>query len=118
MHFFGTARGFSNTKLTTSNDTMISSSPPKDINNSEPQTLVVTLSITSSSSIPLPSNKIVKDNKNKTSKTPNIKKLYAQVFKANISSNINNILHIKEVFSKLSVNKVEKIIKAKNGIKR
>ena len=102
----------------TSNDKTMPSSLPKDINNSEPPALVVTLPITSSSGVLSPSNKTVKDNKNKTSKTPNIKKSYTQISKANISSNINNILHVKEAFPELSANKVGKIIKAKNGIER
>jgi len=45
----------------------------------------------------------------------NIKKSYTQTSKANISPNIDNILHIKEAFLFLSANEVGKMIKAKNS---
>ena len=64
----------------------------------------------------LPSlNKKVKTITKKALILSNIKKLYTQASKANILPNINDVLHIKEVFPSLLADEVEKIIKAKNS---
>ena len=71
--------------------------------------------ITPSSGVLSPSNKFVNVIKKKILKQSNIKKSYVQASKANISPNIEDILCIKEAFPLLLVNKVGKMIKAKNS---
>jgi len=53
----------------------------------------------------------------KVPKLSNTKKSYPQTSKANISLNVENVLHIKEVFPTLSADKVTRIIKVKNSSK-
>ena len=65
---------------------------------------------------PLP-NKIIGLIEKKAPKSLNMKKSYMQASKANISSNIEDVLHVKKVFSSLSVNEVGKMLKAKNSSK-
>ena len=67
--------------------------------------------IVSSASSPPPNVVINK----KTPKPSTIKKSYVQASKANISSNIDNVIQIKEAFPSLSANKVGKMLKAKNS---
>jgi len=62
-----------------------------------------------------PLNKKVKTITKKALILFNIKKLYTQASKANISPNINDVLHIKKAFPSLLADKVEKIIKTKNS---
>ena len=62
-----------------------------------------------------PLNKKVESVTKKAPILSNIKKSYAQASKANISPNINDVLHIKEAFPFLSANEVGKMIKAKNS---
>ena len=69
-------------------------------------------------SIPPPLNKKVETIIKKALILSNIKKSYAQASKANILPNIDDVLHIKEVFPSLSANEVGKMIKAKNSSKR
>jgi len=67
--------------------------------------------------IPFSNNKVNSTNK-KASKLFNIKKSYVQASKANISSNVEDVLQIKEAFPTLSADEVTKMIKAKNSSKR
>ena len=64
--------------------------------------------------VPSLSKKIESITKKKP-KSSNIKKFYVYAPKANISTNIKDVLHIKEVFPSLSADEVEKVIKAKNS---
>ena len=94
-----------------------SSFPPKNISNSGPSVSVAISPTAPIPGVPPSLNNMVKNIKNKTSKPPMVKKSYAQASKANISTNIEDILHIKDTFSSLSADKVGKIIKAKNSSK-
>ena len=73
--------------------------------------------IPSTPTVPIlwPLNKKVKTITKKALILSNIKKLYAQASKANISPNINDVLHIKEAFLSLLADEVGKIIKTKNS---
>ena len=86
---------------------------------------VVDTPSTAISTVPSLSNKLVKENNTKTSKSQNIKKSYAQVSKANISQkvqaskvniaqNVNKILRVQEAFPELSADDIGKIIKVTN----
>ena len=71
------------------------------------------------SNIPMapPPNKIIGSIKKKALKPSNMKKSYTQASKANISSNIEDVLCVKEAFPSLLANEVGKMLKAKNSSK-
>lgn len=78
---------------------------------SEPSSsfLMITFSTTS------PPCNAPRSNINNSTNTTNNKKLYAQALKINLSSNIEDVFHIKEAFPTLSANKVVEIIKITNN---
>ena len=102
----------------------MSSSVPKNttVTPKPPSSVVVPFNTTSSSGVPpLPSSLVNKPKNvvnNKTLVQANVKKLYTQASKANISPKVENILHIKDAFPELSVNDVGRIIKVTNGNER
>ena len=51
----------------------------------------------------------------KVPKPSNMKKLYTQASKTNLSSKVENTLQVKEVFLSLSADEVKKILKVKNS---
>jgi len=63
------------------------------------------------------SNKITGSIEKKAPKPLNAKKSYMQASKANISSNIEDVLCVKEAFPSLSADEVGKMLKAKNSSK-
>ena len=75
---------------------------------------ILTMSVVSSAPPPLP-NIVVPPINKKAPKPSTMKKLYVQASKANTSSNIENVIQIKEAFSSLLADKVEKMLKAKNS---
>ena len=83
-----------------------------------PPSVVIPSNTTSFSSIPPLSSSLVNKPKNvvnkKTSVQANIKKLYMQASKANISPTVKDVLHIKDTFPELSVDDVGRIIKVTN----
>ena len=62
-----------------------------------------------------PPNKTTGPIKKKIPKPMTTKKTYAQASKSNTSLNIEDVLQVKEAFSALSADEVEKILKAKNS---
>ena len=60
-------------------------------------------------------SKTTRPNEKKTLKPTITKKSYIQASKANILLNIEDIIRVKKVFSTLSVDKVGKMLKAKNS---
>ena len=79
--------------------------------------IVVSPPPTSNTSTAPPPNKIIGSIEKKAPKPLNMKKSYMQASKANISSNIEDVLHVKKAFSSLSVDEVGKMLKAKNSSK-
>ena len=68
-----------------------------------------------------PPSKITGPNKKKAPKPMITKKSYMQASKTNILLSIEDVIQVKEAFSTLSADEVEKILKAKNssrGIKK
>ena len=74
-----------------------------------------TTAMNSNIPVALPPSKMTGPNKKKAPKPIITKKSYAQAFKANISSSIEDAIWMKEAFPTLSVNEVGKILKAKNS---
>ena len=69
-------------------------------------------------SSPLPPSKKVGSNKKKAltlKPTNTMKKSYVEAFKVNNSSNIEDIIRVKEAFPELSADEVGKMLKAKNN---
>ena len=105
-------------------ETNISSSVPKNttVTPKPPSLVVVPSNTTSSPGIPPLPLFLVNKPKNvvnkKTSVQANIKKSYMQASKANISPRVKDIHYIKDAFSELSVDDVERIIKVTNSNKR
>ena len=62
-----------------------------------------------------PPSKTTGPNEKKAPKPMITKKSYAQASKANISSSIEDVIQVKEVFPALSADEVEKMLKAKNS---
>ena len=62
-----------------------------------------------------PPNKTTGPNEKKATKPTTTKKSYAQASKANISSNIEDVIQVKEVFPSLSADEVGNMLKAKNS---
>jgi len=62
-----------------------------------------------------PSNKNIESVVKKALKLLNMKKSYVQASKSNISSNIEDVLRVKEVFPSLSADEVGKMLKVKNS---
>ena len=62
-----------------------------------------------------PSSKTTGPNEKKAPKPMIMKKSYVQASKANISSNIEDVIQVKEVFPTLSADEVGKMLKAKNN---
>ena len=83
--------------------------------------VVTSFNITSSPGIPSLPSFLVNKPKNivnkKTSVQANVKKLYVQALKANISPRVDDVLYIKDTFLKLSTNDVKRIIKVMNSNK-
>ena len=69
------------------------------------------------SNVPIasPPSKMTGPNEKKAPKPMIMKKSYMQASKANISSSIEDIIRVKEVFPTLSANEVGKMLKAKNS---
>ena len=83
--------------------------------------VVISFNTTFSPSIsPLPSflvNKPKNVVNKKTSVQANVKKLYVQALKANISPRVDDVLCIKDTFLKLSTDDIRRIIKVMNSNK-
>ena len=86
------------------------SNPPTTITPS----VVVSPPLTSNTPM-APPNKIIGSIEKKAPKPSNAKKSYVQASKANISSNIEDVLCVKKPFPSLSVDEVGKMLKAKNS---
>ena len=99
----------SNSAIVKENSTV--SNPPTTMTSS----IVVSPPPTSNTPTAPPPNKIIGLIKKKASKPLNMKMSYVQASKANISSNIEDVLHVKKTFPSLLVDEVEKILKAKNS---
>ena len=83
--------------------------------------VVTSFNITSSPGIPSLPSFLVNKPKNivnkKTSVQANVKKLYVQALKANISPRVDDVLCIKDTFLKLSTDDIRRIIKVMNSNK-
>ena len=68
-------------------------------------------------SLPPPSKKVGSNKKKAPTPKPTnmMKKSYAEASKANNSSNIEDVIRVKEVFPKLSADEIGKMLKAKNN---
>ena len=88
------------------------------LNQSEVEKLLPSMpTIAMNSNIPAapPSSKTTGPIEKKVLKPMTMKKTYAQASKSNTSSNIEDVLWVKEVFPALSADKVGKMLKAKNS---
>jgi len=102
-------------------ETNMSSSVPENttVTPELPSSVVTPSNIISSPSIPPLPSSLVNKPKNiinkKTLVQANVKELYMQASKANISPRVEDVLCIKDIFSKLSANDIGRIIKVTNG---
>jgi len=81
----------------------------------KPLSSMPTTAINSNVPVALPPSKTTGPNEKKAPKPTIMKKSYAQAFKANISSSIEDVIQMKEAFPTLSADEVGKILKAKNS---